>query len=129
MKVRAMPDRMRILLTLVSVLAVFALSWAHGRMPLFASLMQIEICDGEHSRIVHVDRHGNVHADPHDCGECPVCAASPLPVLPVSPCHMMVATSPVAGPSGLHDLSVAAALSNVPQARAPPQPFSRIASA
>lgn len=129
MKVRAMPDRMRILLTLVSVLAVFALSWAHGRMPLLASLMRIEICDGELIRTVHIDRHGNLHADPHDCGECPVCAASPVPVLPASSWLVVVLASPVAGPSGLHDPSVATGLSDVPQARGPPQPFSRIASA
>ncbi|VDC19915.1 DUF2946 family protein [Pseudogemmobacter humi] len=65
--------RLRICLTILSVLALLTGTWAQAATPVTGPLTALVICGGEGEKTVWLDGAGNEHPAPHDCCDCALC--------------------------------------------------------
>lgn len=74
-------SRLRICLTILSVLMLLAGTWVQAAMPVTGPLTALVICGGEGEKTVWLDDAGNEHPAPHDCCDCALCnvAAGEIP--------------------------------------------------
>lgn len=75
-------SRLRICLTILSVLMLLAGTWAQAAMPVTGPLTALVICSEGHEKTVWLDAAGEEHPAPHDCCDCTACHAATADALP-----------------------------------------------